>query len=260
MENLNFSLCRHLEKVSTVLPNWETHLIGVFLYGSQNYNVHTKNSDVDTKAIYVPTLEQLAFGDNTKSQTLTLENNEHCELMTISHFVNNVLKQNVNFVEVMFTDYFWLNPKWEKRWMLMIQPKEAIARYDVKKAVLSICGQALHTLKQYDIGSDPKKVANAIRMEHFLYRYTNGRFKYMDCISFSNDSALRNSILKLKQHEVPFEQCQMIAKTSKEIFEQYRETYLAEIDSPNIIVENWLHEQTQKIILKGINEYENKKF
>ena len=80
---------KHLEKVKSAMPNWETNLIGVFLYGSQNYNVYTESSDIDTKAIYVPTLDQLAFGNGKDSTTLFLDNDEHCELMTISHFVNN---------------------------------------------------------------------------------------------------------------------------------------------------------------------------
>ena len=32
------------------------NLLGIFLYGSQNYKCELENSDVDTKAIYVPNL------------------------------------------------------------------------------------------------------------------------------------------------------------------------------------------------------------
>ena len=38
------------------------HILGVFLYGSQNYNIHTEDSDIDTKAIYIPTLDEIAAG------------------------------------------------------------------------------------------------------------------------------------------------------------------------------------------------------
>ena len=37
----------------------ENQILGVFLYGSQNYGLATKNSDVDTKVILIPTLEDL---------------------------------------------------------------------------------------------------------------------------------------------------------------------------------------------------------
>ena len=244
---------KHLEKVKSMMPNWETNLIGVFLYGSQNYNVFTNTSDVDTKAIYVPTLEQLAFGNNIDSTTLILDNDEHCELMTISHFVNNLLKQNINFVEVMFTDYFWLNPRWEKEWMTMIQPRESIARYSVKKTVVSICGQALHTLKQYD-GTDGKKVANSLRMEYFLMKYLE-RQKYLNCIKLE-DSNLRDLILQCKRNEKSPEFCQGIAEACKAMFENYRNQYLEEIDDSNNTVKDWLHQNAKKFILKGLYEYE----
>ena len=72
------------------MPNQKTHLIGVFLYGSQNYNADTEFSDVDTKAIYVPTLQQLTTEHPDKATTFSLDNGEKCELMSITHFVNNL--------------------------------------------------------------------------------------------------------------------------------------------------------------------------
>ena len=39
----------------------EDQIIGVFLYGSQNYGLATENSDVDTKVIIIPTLEDLCL-------------------------------------------------------------------------------------------------------------------------------------------------------------------------------------------------------
>jgi predicted nucleotidyltransferase len=37
----------------------EDQIIGVFLYGSQNYGLATEDSDVDTKVVIIPTLENL---------------------------------------------------------------------------------------------------------------------------------------------------------------------------------------------------------
>ena len=37
----------------------EKQIFGIFLYGSQNYGLDTENSDVDTKAIIIPTIEDL---------------------------------------------------------------------------------------------------------------------------------------------------------------------------------------------------------
>ena len=39
----------------------EDHILGVFLYGSQNYALDNGDSDVDTKAIYIPTFKEVVF-------------------------------------------------------------------------------------------------------------------------------------------------------------------------------------------------------
>ena len=49
----------HKKEVLKYYP--EDQLLGVFLYGSQNYGINTETSDVDTKAILIPTFKELIF-------------------------------------------------------------------------------------------------------------------------------------------------------------------------------------------------------
>ena len=81
----------------------EEQLLGIFLYGSQNYGCETEESDVDTKAIYIPTFEELCF-DDPVSKEIQLKNDEHCEIKDIREMVKNFQKQNINFLEILFTD------------------------------------------------------------------------------------------------------------------------------------------------------------
>ena len=39
----------------------EENILGIFAYGSQNYNLDTENSDWDTKAIIVPSFRDLVL-------------------------------------------------------------------------------------------------------------------------------------------------------------------------------------------------------
>ena len=48
----------------------EDYVFGVFLVGSQNYGLATSDSDVDTKAVVLPTLKDLAFNAQPVSTTL----------------------------------------------------------------------------------------------------------------------------------------------------------------------------------------------
>ena len=147
----------------------EDQILGIFLYGSQNYGLATENSDVDTKAILIPTLEDLCSKKAGFVKEYKLDNNEKVVVMDLIHYFDNLKKQNINYVETLFTDYKWVNPNHEWIWGTLQTMRESIAYYDVNKAVLSMGHQALHTLRQDS--ADPKKYAMARYISHFLKVY-----------------------------------------------------------------------------------------
>ena len=49
-------------------------VVGVFLQGSWNYGLGWEESDVDTKAIILPTFEEIALGRKPVSTTYIMEN------------------------------------------------------------------------------------------------------------------------------------------------------------------------------------------
>lgn len=179
MRDIELAIQEHKQKVLELYP--EHQILGIFLYGSQNYNIATENSDVDTKAIIVPNLYNLAIKP-VKTHTIELENGELCTVMDIMHLVANFRKQNINFVEVLFTDYYWVNPIYEEIWnKYFIIYQENIAIYNPAYCLKSICGQAIHTLKQDK--TDAKKYANGLRLRNFLIKYFDERvLSYKECI------------------------------------------------------------------------------
>ena len=179
MRDIELAIQEHKQKVLELYP--EHKILGIFLYGSQNYNIATENSDVDTKAIIVPNLYNLAIKP-IKTHTIELENGEHCEVMDIMHLVANFRKQNINFVEVLFTDYYWINPLYEMDWKIWFKDiREDIAVYNPAYCLKTICGQAIHTLKQDK--TDAKKYANGLRLRNFLIKYFDEKvLSYKECI------------------------------------------------------------------------------
>ena len=162
MRNIEEALQEHKQAVLAA-GYAEEQILGIFVYGSQNYGTATENSDVNTKAVIIPTMRQLAF-HSVKTKELRLENDEHCEVMDIMHLINNFRKQNINFIEVLYTDYCWINPMYKMLWkVFFLQQREHIAHYDPTKCLKSICGQAIHTLKQnpYDGKKLQELMANA---------------------------------------------------------------------------------------------------
>lgn len=158
----------------------EGAVLGVFLYGSWNYNTNTPDSDVDTKCILIPNLYSLAIKPY-EVKHLHIDD-EVCECMTIMHMVNNWKKQNINFVEIMFTDYYIINPLYRELWeeLFPFADREKVARYDLRQAIHSMVHQAIHTLKQDP--NDPKKIMNGSRILMTLDRLTRTERTYKGCI------------------------------------------------------------------------------
>ena len=92
----------------------EDNILGIFVYGSQNYNLDTPTSDWDTKAIVIPTFDEILF-DKPVSKEVKVQRDdnkwEHCEVKDIREFIKMFEKQNINFIEILFTEYKWVNPK-----------------------------------------------------------------------------------------------------------------------------------------------------
>lgn len=160
-------------------------VLGVFLYGSWNYNTNTPDSDVDTKCILIPSVYNLALHP-LEVKHLHIDD-EVCECMSIMHMVNNWKKQNINFLEIMFTDYCIINPLYKADWEdgFPFADREKVARYDLRQAIRSMVHQAIHTIKQDP--NDPKKIMNGVRIVRTLEKVLDTKESYRDCIWMAND-------------------------------------------------------------------------
>lgn len=194
--NINKRIMAHKEKLISEGID-EKHILGIFLYGSQNYQCDLEGSDIDTKAIYIPSKEEAIF-DKKRIKEYKLPNGEHCELMDIRHFVDNLKKQNINFVEILYTDYCWLNPFYNTIWIdRFLKYKDLISHYDMRRCVSSICGQAKHTLFQNPYNG--KKVGNGLRLMYFLEHYSVNT-PYEKCLV--PNEATRDVIKHMKSQKI----------------------------------------------------------
>ena len=100
----------HYDEALEYFP--EDRIVGIFLQGSQNYGLEIPSSDVDTKLIVVPTFEEIAFNHKAHSTTHVRENDEHIDFKDIRLMLGTFRKQNLNFLEILFTPYKILNPKY----------------------------------------------------------------------------------------------------------------------------------------------------
>lgn len=102
-------------------------------------------------------------------------------------------KQNLNFLEILFTEFKIVNPQYEKMWNVLVEHREEIARYNEFQAIKSMKGIAMekfHAMEhpypsKLDIlakwGYDPKQLHHLLRVEEYIARYIEGE-KYEDCL------------------------------------------------------------------------------
>lgn len=77
--------------------------------GSQNYgcDIYTPEymSDVDAKAICIPSLEDLIRGKKMVSHTYVMDDNSHIDVKDIRLYMDLWKKANPSFLEILFTEF-----------------------------------------------------------------------------------------------------------------------------------------------------------
>jgi hypothetical protein len=184
-------LLDHFNDAKAMYP--ESQIVGVFLQGSQNYGLDVEGSDIDTKCILVPSFKDIALNRKPVSTTHIRENNEHIDLKDIRLYMETFRKQNLNFLEILFTPYFIVNPLYINEWIRLVDNREAIAHMNPYRAVKSMKGIALekyHAMEhrypsKVDVidkmGYDPKQLHHLARVDNYLTRYIAGD-TYENCL------------------------------------------------------------------------------
>lgn len=180
----------HYHEALNLFP--ENKIIGIFVSGSQNYGLADENSDVDTKLIITPSINDFVFNRSPVSSTHILENNEHIEIKDVRLMFNCYKKQNINFIETLFTNYYILNPIYEDIFAPLMN-NENIPRYDEEATLYCVKGMIETNYRQLagtrtqrpeiveKFGYNPKKLDNILRLQEFAQSYINGA-SYLECI------------------------------------------------------------------------------
>lgn len=180
----------------------EDRIVGIFLQGSQNYGLEIPGSDVDTKLIVTPTFEDIAMNRKAVSTTHIRANDEHIDFKDIRLMFQTFRKQNLNFLEILFTDFKIINPLYADTWERVEMYKEEIAHYNLYLAVKAMKGVALEKYHAMEhrypakieiidkMGYDPKQLHHLIRVEDYLERYISGE-SYANCLRPTDSEYLK---------------------------------------------------------------------
>lgn len=219
----------HYNEALTYFP--EDRIVGIFLQGSQNYGLATPQSDVDTKLIVTPTFKDIAMNRKPVSTTHIRANEEHIDFKDIRFYIQTFRKQNLNFLEILYTDFAIVNPIYEKQWNRLVESREAITHFNPYRSVQSMKGIALEkyhameheypskieVLKKY--GYDPKQLHHLVRVEDYLGRYINGE-SYESCL---DPGPMKQELIEIKMGKYSLADARSIADKAKAHVEEMAE-------------------------------------
>ena len=245
----------------------ESHIVGIWLQGSQNYMLDNSKSDIDTKLIVTPTFKDIALTAKPVSTTHIRANEEHIDFKDIRLYMECFRKQNLNFLEILFTPYFIINPLYEKEWNKLVVHREEIARMNPYRAVKSMKGVAMekyHAMEhrypsKVDIidtfGYDCKQTHHLVRIDNFLTMYKRG-FSYAEClIPFG---FMKNFLMDIKNNKYILDTARNIAETAKNHIEKIEKEFCAEYEDKEDPAMRALLEEVSYNIMKTSVEEELK--
>lgn len=202
------------------------------LYGSQNYEMATPNSDVDTKVMVLP-----SFGDFAmKERWLSVEEELPCGLSTVKDvrgMCENFLKANINFLECLHTRYYVANPYYAHAYQYLRNNRHLVSDanpYKLMHAAAGMASQKFHALEKpfeskaevlAKYGYDPKQLHHLCRLRVFMQDYMRyGQFER--CLV--PDEPSYSWLLSLKTHPLTLDDARREAKFAMEGVDHFVKT------------------------------------
>ena len=255
-------LMRHIEEYEKCYPNLEMFVL--VLQGSQNYglDIYTEEykSDIDTKMLVIPSLEDIVYNKKPISTTYILPNNEHTDIKDIRLYFDNFKKQNINFIEILFSNYYVINPKYQDLWDELVKNRENIAHYNYNQTLRCIAGMSMEkkkalchpypTIKEKidKYGYDGKQLHHIIRMNDFIYAYTHNKL-YKECLTYLPHKEL---MMEAKLNKFLLEEALELAEFFDNQTKEMKDFYLKEPEEINQDALNTLNKVQYEVIKRKI--------
>lgn len=148
------------------------------LYGSQNYNLDTPESDIDLRAIVVPSLNDLVRGRKPVSKTLHIDQGkvEQVDVKDIREYLKILKKGNPAYIEPLLTDTYIVDDNFKDLFKYFRDNIEEYVRKLEVRVSKSTMGMALQKIDRYEKKQDSKDLIHLIRLWVLLVK-----FKLMKC-------------------------------------------------------------------------------
>ena len=229
MQDVMFLKNRVKEHVELVANHFTNHAVFYCgLYGSQNYGLNTDDSDVDTKCMVLPPFRDVVLGRKMVSTDLADPYGALCNVKDVRAMFDNFFKGNVNFVEVLYTEYFSVGVDYLAEAKELRDHRDMVANRDPLKLMEMAAGMARQKYVAFNkpfeskkevlakYGYDPKQLHHLGRLAYFMTDYmAAGDFGY----ALRPDKETNELLMSLKTNPLPLEHA-----------EEKREFYMSYVD------------------------------
>ena len=242
----------HINFVKYEYPEYRLFLMAPV--GSWNYDCADEHSDVDTKCIVIPSIDDV-IQNKCESYTHMLPNQEHCDVADIRNFMKSIQKGNPQFIEVLFSKWLYANNMYYGEEIHdLIELREDIARcnpQNTMRAMLGMADRNFHLCQQrYNEPHASKWLYQLLRIEEQMKEYMLG-CKFEICLVTNQ----REDLLYIKNGQWSEKEIKSIAHNA---MTQCTSHYNVFKDLPDTHEDMWTQMRVQQIITevckKSINE------
>ena len=138
-------------------------VVFIALYGSQDYNMDTEDSDIDCQCFFFPTAEEIIFNKKFQSTTVPTKYGE-CVLKDVRSFFEELRKSSPNTLELLGTKYCIVNRDYHKIFSNMVNRIDTIARLNEYKLLKGYEGLYHKYTKDITEVRSMKYYVNAMRI------------------------------------------------------------------------------------------------
>ena len=236
----------------------DNQIVMLSLVGSQNYDLATEESDFDTKCCILPSWKDITQAHQPYAHTFIRDNGEHIDFTDFRKMIAILKKQNVNFLEQLFSWQYLINETYGNEIEELRRHREAIAHYNPCKCVQTMAGIAkskesriLRPLGEEknkifeEFGYHPKELAQLYRIYCFIISYTEG-------LTFENSlkNVNKKEYLRLKTEKLSIEEVkdtiELYSLSVKEVEQNFLETH----ENTYTPAVDWLMEEVTESIFK----------
>lgn len=225
-EQVDKKVFEHVDGVHEKYP--ENDVLYCGLYGSQNYGMDTEASDVDTKAMLLPTTKEVILGKKRVSAEVEMADGSLCTVKDVRGMFDEFMKNNTAFIEILYTKYALTNVAFVEEVGDLREHRDLLANHDPLRLMHQLHGLGVQKYVAFEkpfagkldildkYGYDLKQLHHLCRVRHFMEDYMDYK-DYSSCLMPMPE--VRDEILKLKTTPLPYYQAKNLLEEEREKLE-----------------------------------------